>query len=443
MSSNTNTQTTTSDIFEPTTLSALKHIQLDETINQIDYSIQSIIDLIIHHPLFQKLESTWIGISQQLACIHNSPMVKLHLLQLNKTELEQMASINQPLEKSRLYHVVYSKEFNTPGGQPYSLLIADYYFSNSNSDINCLDFLSRVGNAALCPILGAAAPSLFNLDRWDSIHRYDTLLHIPQLPSHLRWSALRQQPSAKFIFLTAPAYLGRRAYTRNTNSFHYSHQETINDANNYCWVNSAYAQSQCIINAYLKYGWCTAIRGKENGGTIYNLPLTHSLKATQTLLSDSQEHELSQLGIIPLCHYKNSTYAVIFASESVFLAPQYDTAEATQNAKISARLPYIIATSRFAHYLKIIARDKIGSFLEKDDLEIWLNRWISQYVNSNARSKSLLKARFPLADAAITLSEDTQHPGHYQAIIHMKPWLLLEELSASLRLVTQLPKEKN
>lgn len=422
-------------------LTTTRNSSIVSVIDDIDSYLQCSIDTILHHPQFQQLEASWIGISQQLETIKDNPAVTLKLMQLTKTELYHETQQSRTYEHSKLYNSIYSKEFNTPGGQPYSILIADYSFDASDDDIDILTYLSQIGHAALCPIISAASSQLFNLDNWSAIHQQHSLSQIPQLASHIRWSTLRKHDYSKFIFLTAPAYLGRRIYTKSTNNVQYSHQEHIQHMSHYCWVNSAYAQARCIINAYLQHGWCTAIRGKENGGAIYNLPLTHSLKATQALLTDSQEHELSKLGIIPLCHYKNTNYAVIFASESVHLAAEYDSIDATQNSRISARLPYILATSRFAHYLKIIARDKIGSFMEKDDLEIWLNRWISQYVNSNARSKSLLKARFPLADASITLEDDNDNPGHYHAIIHLKPWLLLEELSASLRLVTKLPKE--
>lgn len=415
---------------------------ISQLLNSLESLMNNMIDSILHNPLFSTLEATWTGIQRQLLLANNSPNVLVKLFQLSQSELANYVK-NRSLTHDHIHHVIFDQEFNMAGGHPYSLLIADFYFSYKDDDMDSLSYLSKLAAQAFCPVITAASPSLLNLQHWHELRNQSSIHYLTQMDTHIKWRQLREQPQSQFLFLTAPAFLGRHIYHRAEASFKYSHQEHIETDADYCWVNSAYAQSQCIMDAFLKYGWCTAIRGKENGGLISQLPLTHTLHATQALLSDSEEHELSKLGIITLCHYKNTDYAVIFASDSVFQPPNYDTEEATQNAKIASRLPYIIATSRFAHYLKVMARDKIGSFLEKNDLEQWLNRWISQYVNSNAGSKSSLKARFPLAAARVSLEENPESPGHYHAVIHMKPWLLLEELSASLRLVTSLPKGKN
>jgi type VI secretion system protein ImpC len=415
---------------------------LTNVIEHIDKLLSKYIDRIIHTPEFLQLESTWLGIHRLIKTSQSNINIRISVLQLTKGEARELAIDNTINNSDHLYNIIYNQEFNMPGGQPYSLLICDYFFSHHEPDISILRYLAKVGETSLCPVITATSPQTLKLDRWYQLNHTYSLREVTQSESHIAWNQLREEAATKYLFLTAPCFLGRTTYKKNDESYKFSHNETISSQADYCWINAAFAQADCILKAFIQHGWCTAIRGRENGGIITNLPLTNSLKATEIALSDTQEKAMSDLGIVPLCHYKNTNFAVIFACNSLYKPSQYDTIEATQNAAISARLPYILAVSRFAHFLKIIARDKIGSFISKDNLEAWLNRWISQYVNANAESKELLKAKFPLAEARVSIMETEDNPGSYEAIIHLKPWLQLEELSASLRLVTQLPKQR-
>ncbi|PHQ79858.1 MAG: type VI secretion system contractile sheath large subunit, partial [Coxiella sp. (in: Bacteria)] len=416
---------------------------LDTTIHQLDTLISAQLDEILHAPDYLTLAATWIGSHELIDCHTEQSNIKLKFLSLTQAELNSAANTSSAYDKSYLYQLIYDNEFNMPGGEPFDILIGDYYFDHNEQNIVSLTYLSHIASSAVCPFIAGISPTLFKVKQWADLHKVSTLSNLIATNDHIAWRELRASENSKFIVLAAPCYLGKYTQKAAANVTDYCYNELIQSDTDYCWVNAAFAQARCILQAYNTYGWCTAIRGREGGGQISRLPLTRDLCATQTQFTDSEEHALSQQGIIPLCHYKNTNYAVIFACDTLHQPKRYDDTIATSNAKISARLPYILATSRFAHYLKVIARDKIGTFMDRDDLEHWLNTWISQYVNANAKSRGDLKARFPLAEASVQVHDDADHPGRYQAIIHLKPWLQLEELSVSLRLVTDIPKSRS
>lgn len=276
-----------------------------------------------------------------------------------------------------------------------------------------------------------------------------------QSSDYIKWRNLRNSPDSRFIALLLPRVLARLPYNAEqfpTESFHFV--EEINDEQPYykygayCWSNAIYTYGLRLAHAFEKYGWCTAIRGHEGGGKIDNLPLHYFISEngdydllcpTEVAITDRREAELSHLGFLPICHYKNTDYAVFFGAQTIQKPIKYDKKEATENSAISSRLPYIMASSRFAHYLKIMARDKIGSFTDMSELENWLNRWIINYVNGNSDSGQELKAKYPLAEAKVKVEPISNRPGSYQAVAWLKPWLQLEELSTSIRLVARIP----
>jgi type VI secretion system protein ImpC len=219
----------------------------------------------------------------------------------------------------------------------------------------------------------------------------------------------------------------------------------------YCWMNAAYVMGTTLTKAFAESGFCTAIRGAEGGGKVEGLPThvftsdsgdTDSKCPTEIGITDRREAELSKLGFLPLCHYKNTDYAVFFGAQTTQKPKKYDTPDATANAAISARLPYIMATSRFAHYLKVMGRDKIGSFMEAKDCERWLDNWLKNYVTGDERASQEMKAKYPLADAKVEVKEVPGQPGVYNAVAYLRPWLQMEELTASMRLVARIPVAK-
>ena len=276
---------------------------------------------------------------------------------------------------------------------------------------------------------------------------------------YAKWRSFRDSDDSRFVTLTMPRALARLPYGANTKPIDdFAYEEApigvdgmarAADHGEYCWMNASYVMGTRLTDAFAKYGWCTAIRGAEGGGKVEGLPThtfisddgDHDLKCPSEIgITDRREAELCKLGFLPLCHYKNTDYAVFFGAQTAQKPLKYDRPEATANAAISARLPYVMATSRFAHYLKIMGRDKIGSFLEPEDAQAWLNRWIQNYVNSNPTSSAEMKSKYPLAEAKVEVTAVPGQPGSYNAVAWLRPWLQMEELTASLRMVARIPK---
>jgi type VI secretion system protein ImpC len=354
-----------------------------------------------------------------------------------------------------LFKKIYENEFGMPGGEPYSVLLGDYEFSNHPEDLEMLQHISGTAAAAFCPFIAAASEKMFGFDNWTDLAKPRDLAKIFDTVEYAKWRSLRDSEDSRFVTLTMPRVLARLPYGEKTKVVEAFNYEEINEKDgklaheDYCWMNAAYVLGERITAAFAEHGWTTAIRGAEGGGKVDNLPLHvftsddgdfDSQCPTEVGITDRREAELSSLGFLPLCHYKNTDYAVFFGAETVQKAKKYDLPNATANAAISARLPYMLATARIAHYLKVMARDKIGSFMEREDVEAWLNRWILKYVNGNARSKQNLKAKYPLAEARIEVQTVPGKPGSYQAIAWLRPWLQMEELTTSLRMVAQIPK---
>ncbi|POF59167.1 type VI secretion system contractile sheath large subunit, partial [Vibrio vulnificus] len=339
-------------------------------------------------------------------------------------------------------------------------IIGDYEFTNHPEDIETLRLMSNVAAAGFSPFLSAASPALFGFDEWTELSKPRDLEKVFESLEYTQWRAFRESQDSRFVSLTMPKVLARLPYGQATSPVEefgfeeFSVDETTGIAvnaqhNDYCWMNSSYVLGAKLTDAFAKYGFCTAIRGAEGGGRVDNLP-THFFMSddgdpdmkcpTEIGITDRRESELGKLGFLPLCHYKNTNYAVFFGAQTCQKPAKYDSPDATANAAISARLPYMMATSRFAHYLKVMARDKIGSFMEAEDVESWLNRWILGYVNASEGGGQEIRAKYPLADARVQVREVPGAPGAYNAVAWLKPWLQMEELTTSLRLVAKIPQ---
>lgn len=428
-------------------------------IANIDDVISKQLSAIMHEENFNALEGTWRGLNHFVMNTETSTELKIKVFNCSKKELQKDLEKAVEFDQSQLFKKIYENEFGTPGGEPYGALIGSYYFSNHPDDIGMLEKISNVAAAAFCPFISAAAPSLYGFDSWEELSKPRDLAKIFDTTEYAKWRSLRESEDARFVTLTLPRVLARLPYGKSTHPIdEFDFEEAALDAKgsikqlehkNYCWMNSAFALGERLTNAFAVYGWCTAIRGAEGGGKVEGLPL-HIFRSddgdidmqspSEIGITDRREAELSGLGFLALCHYKNTDYSVFFGSQSIQSPQKYDTPEATANAAISARLPYLMATSRFAHYLKIMARDKIGSFMEASDVESWLNRWIMNYVNGNPLSGQEMKSKYPLSDAKVQVKEVPGRPGSYQAVAWLRPWLQMEELTTSLRLVASIPK---
>lgn len=429
---------------------------LNNTIEKIDTAISQQLQRVVRHDAFRQLEGAWRGLHHLVHETETSSHLRIKVLNISKADLQTDFSRAVEFDQSQLFKKVYEAEYGTPGGMPYSVLVGDYTFSHQATDVALLQSLSEVAAASFSPFISSADPYLFGFDDWTDLNKPRDLSKIFDSADYIKWRSFRESDDARFVCLTLPRVMARLPYGEATNpveSFAFEELPTQPNHNtqDYCWMNAAYALTSKITQAIANNGWPTAMRGAENGGMVSNLPV-HSFQSaqgdlqvqcpTETGITDRREAELSKLGFLPLSHYKDADYAVFFGAQSVQQVKRYDNPQATKNAQISARLPYILATSRFAHYLKVMARDKIGSFMEAKDAESWLNNWILQYVNANPDSNQSLKAKYPLAEAKVTIESVPGEAGAYHAVAWLRPWLQFEELTTSMRLVARIPERK-
>jgi type VI secretion system protein ImpC len=432
---------------------------LEDGMRAIDKAISKQLAAIMHAPEFQKLEGTWRGLHHLVMNSETSTNLKIKMINIPKRELFKDLDKAVEFDQSQIFKKLYENEFGTPGGEPYGALIGDYEFTNHPDDIELLSKMSNVAAAAFCPFISAASPQLMGLGEWSDLSKPRDLEKIFDTVEYTKWRSYRDSEDSRFVTLVMPRVLARLPYgaqTKPVEAFNYEEVEldaaghakpVAND--HYTWMNAAYVMGTRMTDAFAKYGFCVAIRGAEGGGKVQGLP-THVFKSddgdsdakcpTEVGITDRREAELSKLGFLPLCHYKNTDYAVFFGAQSTQKPKKYDRPEATANAAISARLPYMMASSRFAHYLKVLARDKIGSFMEASDCEEWLNRWIANYVNANPKGGQETRAKYPLAEAKVQVKEIPGKPGSYNAVAYLRPWLQMEELTTSLRMVARIPK---
>jgi len=430
---------------------------IESMIAAIDHKLTEQINLIIHHPDFQQLESAWRGLHYLVNNTETDEMLKIRVMNISKNELRKTLRKFKGVawDQSPLFKKVYEEEYGQFGGEPFGCLVGDYYFDHSPPDVELLREMSQVAAASHTPFLAAAAPTVMQMDSWQELSNPRDLTKIFQTPEYAAWRSLRESEDSRYIGLAMPRFLARRPYGAKSDPIEeFDFEEDVEgaDHNKYAWANSAYAMATNITRAFKLYGWCTRIRGIESGGAVENLP-THTFPTddggvdmkcpTEIAISDRREAELAKNGFMPLIHKKNSDFAAFIGAQSLQKPAEYDDPDATANANLSARLPYLFAVCRFAHYLKCMVRDKIGSFKERESLERWLQEWIYNYVDGNpAISSDETKAMKPLAAAEVVVEEVEGNPGYYTSKFFLRPHYQLEGLTVSLRLVSKLPSIK-
>ncbi len=422
-------------------------------IAQIDEVLSGQLNEIMHHPDFQQLEGSWRGLHYLVHQSETGTNLKIRVLNASKRDLLNDLERASEFDQSALFKKVYEDEYGIFGGEPYGALIGDYEFGNHPQDIALLERVSNVAAAAHAPFVSSANAKMFGLDSYTELGKPRDLAKIFDTVEYVKWKSFRDSEDARYVALTMPRVLGRLPYGTDTvpvEAFNY--EEVVGEHDNYLWTNAAYSYGTRLTDAFAKYGWCAAIRGVEGGGLVEGLP-THTFKTidgevdlkcpTEIGITDRREKELSDLGFIALCHSKGSDFAAFFSGQSCQKPKIYDRDDASANAQLSARINYIMCTSRFAHYLKAMARDKIGSFMERSECEDWLNRWILNYCLENPESAGpRAKAEKPLRAARIEVRDVKGKPGCYEAVAHLRPHFQLEELGVSLRLVAELPQSK-
>ena len=430
---------------------------IESMIAAIDHKLTEQINLVIHHPDFQQLESAWRGLHYLVNNTETDEMLKIRVMNISKNELRKTLRKFKGVawDQSPLFKKVYEEEHGQFGGEPFGCLVGDYYFDHSPPDVELLRELSQIAAASHTPFIAAAAPTVMQMDSWQELSNPRDLTKIFLTPEYAAWRSLRESEDSRYIGLAMPRFLARRPYgTKSDPIEEFDFEEDVEGADHskYSWANSAYAMATNITRAFKLYGWTTRIRGIESGGAVENLP-THTFPTddggvdmkcpTEIAISDRREAELAKNGFMPLIHKKNSDFAAFIGAQSLQKPTEYDDPDATANANLSARLPYLFAVCRFAHYLKCMVRDKIGSFKERESLERWLQEWIYNYVDGNpAISSEETKAMKPLAAAEVVVQEVEGNPGYYTSKFFLRPHYQLEGLTVSLRLVSKLPSIK-
>jgi len=425
---------------------------INARIAQIDHLLSIQLNEVLHHPTFQKLESAWRGLKYMMDQSETSAMLKIKVLNCSKKDLLRDLQRAPEFDQSAMFKKVYEEEFGVFGGHPFGALIGDYEFSKHPEDIELLEKISQVAAGAHAPFLTAADPALLNMESYAHLGDPRDLGKVFDSTDYAKWKSFRASEDSRFVGLALPHILMRMPYGRDTKPVEeFSYEEGVDgsDHSKYLWGNAAWALGARITGAFAKYGWCAAIRGVEGGGLVEGLP-AHTFRTddgdvalkcpTEIAITDRREKELADQGLIPLVHCKGTDYAAFFSVQSANKPKVYDKDAANANARLSAQLPYILAVSRFAHYMKAMMRDKIGSFMSRSQCEEFLNQWIMQYVTLDDNAGQATKAQYPLREAKVEVQEVPGKPGAYRAIAFLRPHFQLDELSVSLRLVAELPE---
>ena len=430
---------------------------IEAIIAEIDRKLSEQLNLIMHQADFKQLEGTWRGLSHLVNNTETDETLKIRVLNVSKKDVAKTLRKfkGTKWDQSPLFKKLYEEEYGTPGGEPYGCLVGDYFFDHTPPDVEVLAGMAQIAAAAHAPFIAGSNPNIMNMESWQELGDPRDLTKIFQTAEYAPWRSLRQSDDARYIGLAMPRFLSRIPYGAKTNpveEFEFEEDVEGADHSKYVWSNSAFAMATNITNAFKRFGWCSRIRGVESGGLVEGLPC-HTFPTddggvdmkcpTEIAITDRREAELAKNGFMPLSHWKNTDFACFVGAESLQQPAEYSDPDATANAKLSARLPYLFATCRFAHFLKCIVRDKIGSFKEREDMARYLNNWIMQYVEPDpANATEEAKARRPLAAAEVVVDDVEGDPGYYSAKFYLRPHYQLEGLTVSLRLVSKLPSQK-
>ncbi|MGH8229326.1 MAG: type VI secretion system contractile sheath large subunit [Steroidobacteraceae bacterium] len=426
-------------------------------IAEIDKKLSDQVNLILHHERFQQLESAWRGLSYLVNNTETDEMLKIRVLNVSKKDLGRTLKkyAGTAWDQSPLFKRLYEEEYGQLGGEPYGCLVGDYYFDHTPGDVQLLGQMSQIAAAAHAPFIAGGGPTLMGMDSWQELANPRDLAKIFGAPDYAAWRSLRESDDAKYIGLAMPRFLARLPYGAQTNpveEFEFEEETTGGDHARYSWANAAYAMAVNVNRSFKTYGWCTSIRGVESGGAVEGLPV-HTFPSddggvdmkcpTEIAISDRREAELANCGMMPLIHRKNTDTAAFIGAQSLQKPQEYMDADATANARLAARLPYLFASCRFAHYLKCMVRDKVGSFKERADMERFLSDWIMNYVILNPENAGeAARAHKPLAGAEVKVEEVEGNPGYYTATFHLRPHYQLEGVNISMSLVSRLPSQR-
>lgn len=442
-------------IIDPDSLDAISTIQ--KLVSSIDKKISEQLDLVLHNEEFQTLESSWRGLHHLVNNSETSTKLKIRFMNISKSEayksLKKFKGTNW--DQSPLFKKIYEAEYGTANGAPYACLVGDYYFDHTPPDVEFLTEMSHISASAHAPFIVAAGPSMLEMNSWQDINNPRDVSSIFEGPEYASWRSFRDSADSQYVAMAMPRFLGRLPYGAKTNPVEeFAFEESVDgtDHGDYLWVNAAYAMATNINRSFAQFGWSSQIAGVDSGGVVDNLPV-HTFETddggvgskcpTEVSIPDRREKELSDNGLTSLIHYKNTDYAAFFKATSLRKPVEYDDHEATSNAKLATNLSYIFATSRFAHYLKHIVRNKIGASVSAEKLQRDLHKWVNDYVEPDPMGASEADlARRPLSGAEVVVEDDEENPGFYKARFSLTPHYKLEGMTIAMSLVSRLPSER-
>lgn len=433
---------------------------LSRAIAELDELIEQQLNIILHHPGFQRLEASWRGLMMLVEEADGTQNIKIKFLDISWAEIAKDIGRALEFDQSQLFQKIYNEEFGTPGGEPYGVMIGDYEVCHKvtsrhpQDDIATLEGLAQIAAASFCPFIASAASEFFGLNDFSELGQPINLNNIFVQAEYLRWRALRDKPDSRFVGLTLPRVLMRRPYLHRPASYkglHFQEKVESKGIGHYLWGNACYAFGTILIREFANVGWFGHIRGVPRsylaGGLITTLPTdtfsteteaTAFKPVTEVIITDNVEKDLSELGFIPLCQCYSAPYAAFYNNQSIQLPKESGSTDARVNARLSAMLQHIFCGSRIAHYIKIIVRDKIGSFLSAEECENYLRDWLYSYTTGREDLEWEDQARYPLREADVQVKEHPMKPGEYACIIHLKPHYQLDHMVSELEMVTEL-----
>src|SRR5215510_524214 len=424
---------------------------INARIAAIDQALTKQLNEIMHAEPFQRLEAAWRGLKYFVFQTETSTMLKIKVFNISRGDLLKDLRKASEFDQSAMFKKIHDEGYGVLGGAPFGALVGDYEFGRHPDDLEVLEKMSNIAAAAHAPFLAASSPKMFNWESFTELAGPRDLAKVFDNDAYIRWKSFRESEDSRYVGLVLPHVLARLPYGKETapvEAFDFEENVDGTDHSRYLWANAAYALAARLTDAFARYEWCAAIRGVEGGGLVEGLP-THTFTTddgdiavkcpTEIAITDRRENEFSKLGFIPLCYYKGTDRAAFLAAQSCQKPTVYLSDDANANARLSSQLQYIFAVSRFAHYLKAMMRDKIGSFMSREQCEQFLNQWISNYVLLDDLASQEQKAKFPLREARIEVSEIAGKPGAYTAVAYLRPHFQLDELTVSLRLVAKLP----
>ncbi|MBA0039008.1 type VI secretion system contractile sheath large subunit [Pantoea sp. BIGb0393] len=426
---------------------------LDHHIAELDRQISRQLDAVMHHDEFQKVESAWRGLKSLVDKTDFRQNVKIEVLDVSKDDLRQDFEDAPEIIQSGLYLQTYVAEYDTPGGEPIGAVISAYEFDASAQDVALLRNLSKVAASAHMPFIGSVGPQFFLKDSMEEVAAIKDIGNYFDRAEYIKWKSFRDTDDSRYIGLTMPRVLGRLPYGPDTvpvRSFNYVEEVKGPDHDKYLWTNASFAFAANMVQSFISNGWCVQIRGPQAGGAVQDLPIHlydlgtgNQVKIpSEVMIPETREFEFANLGFIPLSYYKNRDYACFFSANSTQKPAIYDTADATANSRINARLPYIFLLSRIAHYLKLIQRENIGTTKDRRLLELELNTWVRTLVTEMTDPGDELQSSHPLRDAKVLVEDIEDNPGFFRVKLFAIPHFQVEGMDVNLSLVSQMPKAK-